>query len=439
MSDSNRRDFIKKTGVGVASAAALNLTRRRAYAGANSQVNVGLIGCGGRGMGVATDTYAKLDNVKITHVCDINTSRLAAAAKKLDIPERNVMDDMRKVYDDPDVDAVYVATPDHWHSPAGILACDARKHVYVEKPCSHNVREGRLFVEAARRNDRVVQHGTQVRSTQMMIDAVQALREGIIGEVLVAKCWNIQKRGSIGHGTPEAPPKELDYENWVGPCPMIPYQRNRVGSWHWWYHFGTGDMGNDGVHDVDYCRWGLGVDTQPTTVTAVGGKYFFDDDREFPDTQQVTFEYPADGKTGNQRMFIFEMRLWSRNYPSVYNVDSGAEFYGTEGRMFLSRRGKVQVLDAKNNRKKFDIKKQFQDTDAHVADFVDAIREGRKAKGDILEGHLSASLCHLGNLATRLGRSFKLDPETEQVVGDEEANALLKREYRDHWGTPKGA
>jgi predicted dehydrogenase len=188
----------------------------------------------------------------LAYVCDVDGERLARA-KDLGGKSPKAVADLRTILDDSAVDAVIVATPDHWHSPAAILACEAKKHVYCEKPCSHNVREGRLLVEAARRNDRVVQHGTQVRSTPMMIEAVRKLREGVIGDVLVAKVWNIQRRGSIGRGAPSEPPAGFDYDNWVGPATMIPYQANRVhGGWHWWYHFGTGDMGNDGVHDIDY-------------------------------------------------------------------------------------------------------------------------------------------------------------------------------------------
>jgi predicted dehydrogenase len=344
---------------------------------------------------------------------------------------------MRRVLDDPSLDAVIVTTPDHWHSPAAILACEAGKHVYVEKPISHNIREGRLLVEAAARNKVHVQHGTQSRSTQMMIDAVKLLREGIIGNVLVAKCWNIQKRGSIGRGKDADPPAGFDYDTWVGPATMIPYRTNRVHNrWTWWYHFGTGDMGNDGVHDIDYTRWGLGVDTHPSKVSALGGKFANDDDQEFPDTQQVTFEYPGDGKPGNRKLFIYEQRLWSTNYP--HNVDSGAEFYGTSGQMFLSRRGKIQVIDDKNKPVEIAVTPQPQDDVAHVRNSLAAIREGAKLNADALTGHLSTSLCHLGNISTRLGRSLDFDPATEQVIGDEEANRLVRREYREHWGRPKG-
>jgi predicted dehydrogenase len=359
------------------------------------------------------------------------------AAKEVNVDRSGLVDDMRRVLEDKSVDVVYVATPDHWHSPASILACEAGKHVYVEKPISHNVREGRLLVEAARRNNCIVQHGTQVRSTPTIMQGVKLLRDGIIGDVLVSKAWNVQKRGDIGHGAPAEPPNTLNYDSWVGPAPMIPFQANRYGAWHWWRHFGTGDMGNDGVHDIDYARWGLGVEGHPTKVSAIGGKYFFDDDQEFPDTQQVAFEYR--GKDGTKpRMLIYEQRLWSTNYPVPYNCDSGAEFYGTKGRMFLSRRGKIQVVGPDNRPMDVAVERMEQDVDKHIANFLQCVRTGETSNADALTGHLSSSLAHLGNISARLGRSFDFDGEKEQISGDEEANALLKREYRDHWGTPKG-
>jgi predicted dehydrogenase len=219
---------------------------------------------------------------------------------------------------------------------------------------------------------------------------------------------------------------------------MIPYRTNRVHDrWTWWYHFGAGDMGNDGVHDVDYCRWGLGVDTQPNKISAMGGRYYFDDEAEFPDTQQVTFEYTGNGQPSDRRILIYEQRLWSRNYPQ--NCDAGAEFYGDKGQMFLSRRGKLIVHDADNKKVPVDIKPEGQNDVLHVANLCAAIRDGAKLNADPLTAHLSASLCHLGNIATRLGRSLEFDPQKEQIIGDDEANALVRREYRDHWGTPQGA
>jgi predicted dehydrogenase len=435
-----RRTFLQAaTSTSIASVAAFSsLSVSSTFAGAPSdKVRVGLIGCGGRGMHDA-ELFQNNPNVEIAYVCDCDQSRLAGAAKKFSVPTNGVIADMRKMLDDKSLDAVIVTTPDHWHSPASILACEAGKHVYVEKPISHNIRESRLLVEAAARNKVQVQHGTQSRSTQMMTEAVKLLRDGVIGPVLVAKCWNIQRRGSIGRGQDTAPPAGFDYDAWVGPATKIPYRTNRVHNrWTWWYHFGTGDMGNDGVHDIDYTRWGLGVETHPSKIVALGGKYFQDDDGEFPDTQQVTFEYPGDGKPGSRRMLIYEQRLWDTVYP--HNVDSGAEFHGPGGQMFLSRRGKLQVLDPQNKPKPLDIPLQQQDDKAHVANLLAAIRGGAKLNADALTGHLSSSLCHLGNIATRLGRSLNFDPAKEQILGDEEANRLVSREYRDHWGRPKGA
>ncbi|MGD9645435.1 MAG: Gfo/Idh/MocA family protein [Pirellulales bacterium] len=428
-----RREFLKVSTAAVAVAAALPRRSSASYS-ANEKIVVGLIGCGGRGVHDG-GLFRNAPGAEVAMVCDVDQQRRDAAAAKFGLASNQAVGDLRKILDDRSIDAVIVATPDHWHSPAAILACQAGKHVYVEKPISHNIREGRLLVEAAARNNVHVQHGTQSRSTQMMIDAVQMLREGAIGTVVSAKCWNVQHRGSIGRGQDCDPPPELDYDNWVGPAEMIPYRSNRVHNrWTWWYHFGTGDMGNDGVHDIDYTRWGLGVDTHPTKVSAIGGKFQFDDDQEFPDTQQVAFEYPGDGSVGDRRMLVYEQRLWSRNYPR--NVDSGAEFYGTAGQLFLSRRGKIELRNAENKVVEVDTRPEPQNDVAHVGNFCAAIRGAEQLNADALKGHLSTSLCHLGNIATRLGRSLVFDPQSEHVVDDAEADALVRRRYRDHWGRP---
>jgi predicted dehydrogenase len=219
---------------------------------------------------------------------------------------------------------------------------------------------------------------------------------------------------------------------------MIPYRTNRVHNrWTMWYHFGAGDAGNDGVHDLDYTRWGLGVEGHPNRVSGPGGKYFTDDEQEFPDTQQVAFEYSGDGKPGSRRMLIYEQRLWSTNYPN--HCDSGAEFYGTRGQMFLSRRGKVQVWDSRSQPVKINVEPGPQNDVLHVKNLCDAIRDGAPLNAPALVGHLSTSLAHLANISTRVGRSLVFDPQAEQIVGDAEANALVRREYREHWGTPRGA
>jgi predicted dehydrogenase len=219
---------------------------------------------------------------------------------------------------------------------------------------------------------------------------------------------------------------------------MVPFQSNcHHGTWNWFYHFGTGDFGNDGVHDIDYARWGLGVETHPNAVTALGGKYFFDDDQQFPDTQQVTFEYTDQDVDGGRKMLIYEQRLWSTNYP--HNCDSGVEFYGTKGLMFLSRRGKVEVRGPRNAKIDFDSPGEPQDAEAHVANFLAGIRQGAPLNAEIEVGHRTTTLCHLGNLAVRLGRTLRFDPAEERFLNDDEANALVARQYRtDHWGAPAG-
>jgi predicted dehydrogenase len=433
---SSRREFLKLSSASLAAAAALRGRAARAAAtSANDKIIFGLIGCGGRGIHDA-GLFQYVPNVELAYVCDVDEERRLAAARSLGIDASRAVSDMRRLFDDKSLDAVIVATPDHWHAPASILACDAGKHVYVEKPISHNIRESRLLVDAAKRNNTLVQHGTQCRSTPMMIEAMKLLRGGIIGGVRAAKCWNVQRRSPLSPGEESEPPAGLDYDNWLGPAPWVPHRTNRVHDrWTWWYHFGAGDMGNDGVHDIDYARWGLGVDMHPNKVSALGGRYYFNDDGEFPDTQQVTFEYRGNGKPDDHRLLIYEQRLWSTNYPR--NVDSGAEFYGERGLMFLSRRGKIEVRDERNERVEIAIQPEPQNDAAHVANLCTTIRGEAKLNADAEVGHLSTALCHLGNIATRLARSLTFDPGNEQVIGDKEANSLVGREYRAHWGTPR--
>lgn len=436
MGDPTRRSFLKKTAAASTGAATWAWTGGINAAGANERLVIGLIGCGGQGSGLAK-TFAEI--AEIAYVCDPDASRRHQLQEK--IHAKQAVADLRQVLDDKAVDAVVVATPDHWHAPAAILACQAGKHVYVEKPQSHNLRESRLLLEAARQNQVVVQHGTQSRSNPLVAGAVQMLREGAIGDVLVAKAWNIQRRESIGHEQPSDPPPGLDYDLWVGPAEFVPFQKNRFHySWHWWYNFGTGDIGNDGTHELDYARWGLGVEGLPALVTAVGGKYFFDDDQQFPDTATCLFEWPGDGQAGNRRQLIFEMRLWSMNYP--YNCDSGTEFHGSAGRMLLSKRGKVEVYGERGQRiDNAQPKEPPQLIGNHQADFLNAIRQSREPRADVAIGHDSVALVHLANVAVRLGRSLQIDAKTEQVSKDEAANRLLRRAYRDggHWAVPRHA
>jgi predicted dehydrogenase len=307
--------------------------------------------------------------------------------------------------------------------------------VYVEKPCSHNLREGRLMVEAARRANRVVQVGTQSRSTQHVIEAMKALREGVIGEVLVAKAWNSQRRGNIGHQKPSNPPDYLDFDLWLGPAPAQPYQSNLLPSiWRWWYAFGAGDIGNDGVHDIDLARWGLGVECQPSKIAAIGGKYFFDDDQQWPDTQYVVYEYPGEESGLHTRQLIFEQRIWSPYVQEGH--ENGNAFYGTKGMIVLGKKSGWQVFHERNQPGPH-MEGTFS-LPSHHQNFLDGIRTGQKPNADIEIGHLTASLCHLGNIATRVGRAIHFDPAAEKILGDDEAATMLRRTYRDHWATPQG-
>ncbi|HLQ44802.1 MAG TPA: Gfo/Idh/MocA family oxidoreductase, partial [Planctomycetaceae bacterium] len=394
---STRRDFIEQT----TGAAATWLFVSEAHANDTpksdaDRLPVAVIGPGGMGMH-HTNQLTSNTAVRVAYVCDVDEQRAARAAEAVTKGSGHapkVVNDMRRVLDDPEVKAVWIATPDHWHAPAAILAANAGKHVYVEKPCSHNLREGRLMIEAARRNNVVMQVGTQTRSTAHAIKAMEKLKSGVIGEILVAKAWNSQLRRSIGKQTPSTPPPHLDYDTWVGPATFLPYQSNFLhGVWRWWYHFGCGDIGNDGVHDIDIARWGLGVETHPTRIAALGGKSFFDDDQQWPDTQYIVYEYAAATKTGQPKQLIFEQRIWSPYVQEGY--ENGDAYYGTEGMMIFGKIGSYKLYGPRNKLIE-ESSGGGPDLAAHHANFLECIRTGAKPNADIEINHLSTALCHLG-------------------------------------------
>jgi len=433
MTGKTRREFVHATGT-TAALSALAYSRLGRAAVGKAKPVLGLIGCGGRSQGLSRGFQ---DAAEFRWCCDPDAEHANELQKQTGAAQ--VTNDLRRVLEDRSVDAVVVATPDHWHAPAAIMACDAGKHVYVEKPCSHNLRESQLLVDAAKRNNVVVQHGTQSRSHDLIVDAVQMLREGAIGDVLMAKAWNIQRRRNIGHAKPTDPPAGLDYDTWVGPAQMLPFQSNRFHyDWHWWHNFGTGDIGNDGTHEIDIARWGLGVTGFPSSATAFGGKYYFDDDQEFPDTATCAFEWPGDEGVRQRRQLVFEMRIWSKNFP--YNCDTGVEFYGTQGMLFVSKRGKLQVWDDANKLVPNPKPKQKAEVARnHQIDFLDAISSGRRPAADITIAHDSVALVHLADIAVRTNRSLQIDPTTESIVGDD-SGQLARRTYRDggHWSIPQG-
>jgi predicted dehydrogenase len=436
MSTHTRRRFFKDATLGLTAAAIAANTSARA-ASPSERVRIAVIGCGNQG-GNHIKSLSSLKDAQVVYVAEVDQERLARAES--DSNGAKGVSDFRRALDDPSLDAVTIATPDHWHVPVALLALQAGKHVYIEKPCSQNVREGQLLVAAARKSGKVVAHGTQSRSNPAMRQAMQMLRDGVIGDVLIAKCWNWQMRNDIGRMQPGPVPSGVDYDTWVGPAEWLPFQANRFHyNWHWWHNFGSGDLGNDGIHEFDYALWGLGAETHPSLVSAIGGKYYFDDDQQFPDTMQVTFEYPGDGRVGSRRMLIYEQRLWSTTYP--YNVDSGAEYIGTKGKMFISKRGKFEVRGERN--RPLDVSLDGvpkSEVPQNQQNWIDCIKSGSVPNANVDIAHRTATAAHLGNIAVRLQRSLRFDPQKEQILGDEEANALLTRKYREdgHWGIPAG-
>jgi hypothetical protein len=264
---------------------------------------------------------------------------------------------------------------------------------------------------------------------------MELLHNGAVGNILVAKAWNSQRRRNIGRVQPSKPPAQLDYDMWVGPAPFVPYKSNRLHSnWRWSYNFGTGDIGNDGVHDIDLAVWGLGVNTHPSTIAALGGKYYFDDDRDFPDTQYVIYEFPGNGNIDQKKQLIYEQRDWSPYVQEGY--ENGDAFYGTKGMMILGKQSGWQLYGPRNELR--DTMKCIWNNALHHRNFLESIKNNEPPRADIAIHHLSASLSHLGNIATRVGRVIHFDSGTEQIIDDIEANNLTRRSYRKgHWAAPE--
>lgn len=429
-----RRSFLAGVSAAASAAASTALTAASGRGNADKIV-LGVIGPGGMGTNHLNHLVRRTD-AKVAWVCDVDSERLdkaAALVEKATGKRPRTTTDLRHVLDDASVAAVFIATPDHWHAPAAILAMNADKHVYVEKPCCHNIREGRLMANTVSRTGKLLQVGTQSRSTECVAEAIRRIREGEIGDVLVAKAWNSQRRGSIGHAEPAKPPASLDFDQWLGPAEAVPYQKNLLhGVWRWWYPFGCGDIGNDGVHDIDVALWGLNPAGHPEKAACLGGKYFFDDDQQFPDTQYASFEYPGDD-AGNRRQLIFEQRIWTPYTQEGY--ENGAAFYGTKGVLICGHTVGWRLYGPRN--KLMAERSGPADLVAHHDNFFDAIRGKAKLNADITAGHRAATIVHLANIAVRTGRLLNFDPATERIVGDQEADALISRTYRaDHFATP---
>jgi predicted dehydrogenase len=338
-----------------------------------------------------------------------------------------VVQDLRKVFDDKNIDAVSIATPNHWHSLAAIWAMQAGKDVYVEKPGSHTFWEGRKMVEAAAKYNRIVQHGVQLRSSTAIQEAVQHLRDGLIGDVYMARGLVYRWRPSIGKKSPETPPSTLNYDLWTGPAKMRPFTRNIVHyNWHWTWEYGNGDVGNQGIHETDLCLWGLGVGL-PERITAMGGKYLWDDDKETPETLTTLFQYPKEKK-----QIQFEVRPWCTNLEDGAGV--GNIFYGSKGYMVIKG---YDTYETYLGQKREPGPKGKAGGD-HFLNFLEAVRSRKKEHlhGPVETAHTASGLAHLGNIAFRLDRVLHFDPEKERFIGDKEADALLKRQYRAPYVVP---
>jgi predicted dehydrogenase len=384
---------------------------------------VGVMGVSAKGRGSELARgFASLPGVEVAYVCDVDERNVAKAVdevgKKQDRPPKGV-GDFHRILDDKDVDALVIATPDHWHAPATILACAAGKHVYVEKPACHNPREGEWMVESARKHKRIVQLGTQRRSWPALIEAIDALHAGEIGRVISAKCYYFNGRPTIGHGKEMAEPQWLDYSLWQGPAPERPYRDNILPyNWHWFWHWGTGEMGNNAVHFLDVARWGMELDC-PKRVTSAGGKFRYDDDQETPDTNVVTYEF-------GDKLLTFEQRSWSARTP--LDPEEDIIFIGEKGSLTISGPG-YAIYDAEGKLKT----KQTADggNNVHLQNFVDAIRDGKKQNAPIDQGGKSTLLCHLANISWRVGRAIHMD--AGRIADDEQAATLWGREYRKGW------
>ena len=398
--------------------------------GANARVRLAVLGVNGRGQD-HIDGFMKLDNVEISTLCDPDANVLAERAKQFEgryNKKVKTVQDLRKVYEDKEIDAVSIATPNHWHSLAAIWACQAGKDVYVEKPGSHNIFEGRKMVEAAEKYNRIVQHGVQLRSSPAIQEAVRLLRTGVIGKAYMARGLVFRWRGDIGSKPNEAVPDYLNYDLWLGPAPYRPFSRNHVHyNWHWHWDFGNGDVGNQGIHQTDMCMWGLDVGL-PDMITAMGGKFLWNDSKETPEVLSSTYLYSKEKK-----IIEFEVRPWCTNAEDGAMV--GNVFYGTEGYMVIKGYRKYETYLGE---KKEPGPKGEKDGD-HFANFVQAVRSRDKTQlnGPIETGHRASALAHLGNISFRLGRRLEFDPATEQFKNDSEANAMLTRNYREPFVVPE--
>lgn len=451
-----RRSFIKKTALGTtgitlgASTLAMSAKSYNAISGANDRINMCVIGIRGRGFDHLKNwtSMSKKDNLMVKTICDVDENLFAErldAAKKNQGVKPGTEVDMRRVYDDQEIDAVSIATPNHWHALATIWAVQAGKHVYAEKPCSHNIWEGRQMVEAAKKYKKIVQVGFQNRSISNVRKAMQALHNGVIGDVYLAKGLCYKPRGSFGKSPNSAPPKGLHYDLWLGPAKWRPYNEKRGHyNWHWHWNTGNGDIGNQGPHQWDIARWGMNKDEHPVSVQSTGGYFKYTDcSQETPNTQTAVMKY-RDGK-----ILQFEVRGLDTFGEGNFGVKIGNLFYGTEGWMeikgskwntYLGKKGEPGPnSEAPNGDNKVEGYLAAPGSGGHFANFLAAVRSGQQSDltCDIYEGFRSTCLPHLANISYRLGgQALSFNPVTERFVNNAGANDMLTRQYRAPYIVP---
>ena len=428
MNHTTRRDFLQRTletaitglaGISFIEAAKADEAPRRNRS-ANDKIRIAVIGLNGRGMDHIAG-YLALSDVEITALCDPDMnciSKAQAAIEKKGKMKPQGFQDIRKLLEEKDIDAVSIATPNHWHSLAGIWAMQQGKDVYVEKPVSHNVHEGRVLVEVSRKTGRICQAGTQSRSHKACQDAITYIKSGKIGKVTLARGLCYKRRDTIGKTTSALPiPAGVDYDLWVGPAPLKPIERKRFHyDWHWFWDYGNGDLGNQGIHQMDIARWALGKNSLPNSVMSVGGRFSYVDDGQTPNTELSFYDY-------SDSQLIFEVRGLKTNEYKGASV--GNIIYGSDGYVVIgSNYGKAAAFD--NNDQKL---AEFSGAGDHFANFIDAVKSRKREKqhADILDGHLSSALCHLGNISYRLGAFEHYDPQSKLFGKNAEIHETLAR------------
>ena len=432
----SRRDFLR---VSAATALGSRFTAKSyaQIAGANERVNFAIIGLNSRAYAHLSSLQANRDRARIAQVCDVDTvilAKFAHATETLTGSRPAVQQDFRKVLASTDVDVVTIATPDHWHAPMAILALQAGKNVYVEKPCSHNPREGKLLVEAQRKYGKLCQMGSQQRSSPHTIEIVDKIHSGLIGRAYWAETWYTNRRKPIGIGRPVPVPATLDWNLWQGPAPRREYKDNiHPYNWHWFTNWGTGEALNNGTHEVDIARWALNAGF-PARITAAGGRYAAHDDWQFYDTLDTSFLYPD------------QMITWKGDCCSgktTYNRERGTCVHGTTGNVIIDRDG-YDVFDLKDKlvtsvranktqTSSTDLVGADSMTDAHFANLIAAIRTGEPLHQPVAQGNVATTMLQLSNIAYFTGRELKTDPETFAIVGDQEAQAMTGRTYEHGW------